>query len=329
MSGHRLVRKLLSPTEPARSNRPALSGSRPAGFLIVSHAAITGQGQSTGVARTADSEARTSRSRSCLCGATREDLSERAWCGNNPLAPQAIRFPCLLDEHNPSSTPLRGFHMPIDLAHNDTFTTLSAMIAPAIFLTANASLIISTSNRVSRVVDRIRVLVDLADKIGRGASDLDFPAERMEHVHRQLEHLQWRSDRLRAAMTALYLAFSSFVGTSLTLAIDDWLKNRLGSLPTLLAIAGVGLMLFASINLVRECFSAWRQPPGHSVLRSAQCPAAGGRAIADVKRHMSSNRPAVTSVPRTRRLREGTRATRRLRKGPSAFRDCDMPLTTT
>ncbi len=213
--------------------------------------------------------------------------------------------------------------MPIDLAHNDTFTTLSAMIAPAIFLTANASLIISTSNRVSRVVDRIRVLVDLADKIGRGASDLDFPAERMEHVHRQLEHLQWRSDRLRAAMTALYLAFSSFVGTSLTLAIDDWLKNRLGSLPTLLAIAGVGLMLFASINLVREALQALggnRRDIQFYV--RAQCPAAGGRAIADVKRHMSSNRPAVTSVPRTRRLREGTRATRRLRKGPSAFRDC-------
>ena len=146
--------------------------------------------------------------------------------------------------------------MPVNFASSDTYTTLSAMIAPAIFLTANASLIISTSNRVSRVVDRIRVLVDLADKIGRGASELDFPVERMEHVHFQLEHLQWRSDRLRAAMTALYLAFSAFVGTSLSLAIDDWLQKRLGALPTLLAIAGVGLLLFASINLVREALQA-------------------------------------------------------------------------
>jgi hypothetical protein len=139
---------------------------------------------------------------------------------------------------------------------DNTYTTLSAMIAPAIFLTANASLIISTSNRVSRVVDRIRVLIDLGDKIGRGVSELDFPAERMEHVNVQLDHLQTRSDRLRAAMTALYLAFSSFVGTSLTLAIDDWLRNRLGALPTLLAIVGVGLMLYASINLVREALQS-------------------------------------------------------------------------
>jgi Protein of unknown function (DUF2721) len=146
--------------------------------------------------------------------------------------------------------------MPIGLANSDAYTTLSAMITPAIFLTANASLIISTSNRVSRVVDRIRVLSDLADKIGRGVSELDFTAERLEHVNVQLDDLAWRSDRLRSAMTALYLALSTFVGTSLTIAIDDWLKYRLGPLPTLLAVAGVSSMLFASINLVREALQA-------------------------------------------------------------------------
>lgn len=146
--------------------------------------------------------------------------------------------------------------MPSFLARNDAYATLSAMITPAIFLTANASLIISTSNRVSRVVDRIRVLNDLSDKIGRGIAELDFTAERMEHVNIQLDALERRSDRLRFALMALYLAFSSFVGTSLTLAIDAWLKNGLGALPTVLAVLGVGLMLFASINLLREALHA-------------------------------------------------------------------------
>ena len=148
--------------------------------------------------------------------------------------------------------------MPIGLPTNDTYTTLSAMITPAIFLTANASLIISTSNRVSRVVDRIRVLNDLADKLGRGATDLDFTAERMEHAHDQMERLVRRSDRLRLALTALYLAFSSFVGTSLTLAIDALLRNWLIALPTFLALVGVGLMFVASINLVLEALGALR-----------------------------------------------------------------------
>jgi hypothetical protein len=139
-----------------------------------------------------------------------------------------------------------------------TYSALSAMITPAIFLTANASLIISTSNRVTRVVDRIRVLNDLADKLDRGVTELDFPAERLEHVHDQMRRLESRSDRLRFALTALYLAFTSFVGTSLALAIDALLWNWLIALPTLLAVIGVGLLLFASVNLVLEALGALR-----------------------------------------------------------------------
>jgi hypothetical protein len=137
-----------------------------------------------------------------------------------------------------------------------TYNALSAMSAPAIFLTANASLIVSTSNRVSRVVDRIRVLNDLLDKIGRGVTDFDFTAERSEHAEDQIKRLERRSDRLRFALTALYLAFSSFVGTSLTLAIDAMLKNWLIALPTFLALIGVCLMFFASVNLVQEALEA-------------------------------------------------------------------------
>jgi hypothetical protein len=132
------------------------------------------------------------------------------------------------------------------------------MITPAIFLTANGSLIISTSNRMSRIVDRIRVLNDLGDQLCRGGTDLDFPEERLAHVQDQLARLIWRSDRIRYALTALYLAFGAFAGTSLTLAIDVWTGNRLVALPTLLAVLGVGLMLFACVNMVREAFAALR-----------------------------------------------------------------------
>jgi hypothetical protein len=137
-----------------------------------------------------------------------------------------------------------------------TYAVLSAMITPAIFMTANGSLIISTSNRMSRIVDRIRVLNDLGDRLCRGTADLDFLEERLTHVNDQLNRLIWRSDRIRYAMTALYLAFGAFAGTSLTLAIDVWTGNLLVALPTLLAVLGVGLMLFACVNMVREAFAA-------------------------------------------------------------------------
>jgi Protein of unknown function (DUF2721) len=132
------------------------------------------------------------------------------------------------------------------------------MITPAIFLTANASLIISTSNRMARVVDRIRILNDQADKLGRGVTDLDYTAERLEHLRDQLQRLEWRNDRIRYALTTLYIAFTTFVGTSLVLAVDALLSNRLIALPIVLAVAGVALLLFASVNLALEALEALR-----------------------------------------------------------------------
>ena len=111
------------------------------------------------------------------------------------------------------------------------YDTLTAMITPAIFLTANASLIISTSNRMSRVVDRIRVLNDLVDRLGRGTTDLDYAAERVNHLRDQLRRLEWRNERIRYALTTLYIAFTTFVGTSLVLAVDALLKEPAHSPP--------------------------------------------------------------------------------------------------
>ena len=144
------------------------------------------------------------------------------------------------------------------LLEPSNYATLSAMITPAIFMTANGSLIISTSNRMSRVVDRIRVLNDRGDELCRGDSKLDFVAERRAHVAGQLAHLEGRSDRVRQALTLLYLAFTSFVGTSLTLAIDTLIGNKslTTSLATSLSVGGVVLMLAASVNLVLEAQAA-------------------------------------------------------------------------
>ena len=139
-----------------------------------------------------------------------------------------------------------------------TFATLSAMIAPALFLTANGSLIISTSNRMSRIVDRIRAMNDLADQIDRGVIGLDYSDERLGHVVEQLAHLEWRSDHVRLALTFLYMSLSAFAGTSLALGAVVLVKSRMSEAPSLLAVAGVVLMLAAAVNLTREARRALR-----------------------------------------------------------------------
>lgn len=138
------------------------------------------------------------------------------------------------------------------------YETLSAMISPALFLTANGSLIISTSNRLSRIVDRVRVLNDSLDRLGRDPGDLDFVSERIAMTEEQLGRMARRSDHVRVALTLLYLALAAFAGTSLTLAVDVWLVHQIRAVPTALAVAGVCLMLGAAVRLVREALAALR-----------------------------------------------------------------------
>jgi hypothetical protein len=140
----------------------------------------------------------------------------------------------------------------------ENYTALSAMITPALFMTASGSLIISTSNRMSRIADRIRELNEQADDLSRGGSGLDLPAERLVHVADQLERLVWRGDRIRLALTLLYQAMAMFVGTSLTMAIDSLIGNYFAALPTSLAIGGVTLLLVSCVQLTREARTSLR-----------------------------------------------------------------------
>jgi hypothetical protein len=70
--------------------------------------------------------------------------------------------------------------------------------------------------------------------------------------------MERRGRLIRFALTALYLALASFVGTSLTLAIDAIVNFRFAPVATALAVLGVSLLLFASVNLVFEALAALR-----------------------------------------------------------------------
>lgn len=119
---------------------------------------------------------------------------------------------------------------------------LSAMLAPAFFLTATAGLLASANARLARVVDRLRTLIASWED---GAADA---GDRQDQIlrHRQRAHLMLRACRL------LYGALASFVGTSLALAADALLDSRLGALPTVTAVLGVLFLLAASIAMWRE-----------------------------------------------------------------------------
>ena len=132
--------------------------------------------------------------------------------------------------------------------------TVTAMIAPALFLTATGSLLISTSNRIGRIVDRIRAIVTMCES--GEFEKLDFSSHRRKHAIDELHHLHTRSNRVMAAVTMLYLAFSAFAATSMMIAINSIIGHFLDALPVMCAVAGVGLLLVACVNLVFEARSS-------------------------------------------------------------------------
>ncbi|MEG3191048.1 MULTISPECIES: DUF2721 domain-containing protein [Novilysobacter] len=128
---------------------------------------------------------------------------------------------------------------------NAHYAILTAMLAPAFFLTATASLLLSANNRLARVVDRLRGLLrELED--GKDDDEHILRIERRIRIQRRRSNLILRGSQL------LYGSISFFVGTSLTVAIDAFLDYRLGYMPTALAVLGVLTMFAASLSLSRE-----------------------------------------------------------------------------
>ena len=60
------------------------------------------------------------------------------------------------------------------------------------------------------------------------------------------------------AVTLLYMAFSTFAATSLMIAVDSVTDHHLAFVPTVLAAAGVALLLGACVNLVLEARAGLR-----------------------------------------------------------------------
>jgi hypothetical protein len=132
------------------------------------------------------------------------------------------------------------------MLQNSHYAILTAMLAPAFFLTATASLLLSANARLSRIIDRARTLLA---QLSAMQSDC---AQERAMLERRIALQRRRSLIILRAGQLLYTAISFFVGTSLAVAADTFFDHRLGGLPTALAALGVLAMLAASLLLARE-----------------------------------------------------------------------------
>src|SRR5215831_15597162 len=106
---------------------------------------------------------------------------------------------------------------------------LSAMITPAVLISACGTLIFSTSNRLGRIVDRVRELGSLLQQLA-GSED-EFKDERRREFDRQLSSHAARTQLIQRALTSFYAAVGAFVATAVAIALVT-LVPGMGCLPS-------------------------------------------------------------------------------------------------
>ena len=133
----------------------------------------------------------------------------------------------------------------------DALAVLSAMITPAVLISGCGSLIMATSGRLNRAVDRTREISRRFAELAQSAdAEAIEPERRM--LFSQLHFSTTRSRMLQRALSRLYWALGLFVGTSVAIGIVAVSSRQYAWIPLLLGLAGAGLLLYASMLLVRE-----------------------------------------------------------------------------
>lgn len=138
----------------------------------------------------------------------------------------------------------------------NAMSVLTAMITPAVLISACGTLIFSTAARLARVVDRVRTLSRQLEQLY--ASDQgDFAQERRGEVERQLS-LQARRGRLiQRSLTALYVALGFFVGTTVSIGLAGFL-TRAPWIPAALGILGTLVLFYGCMLFIGETRLALR-----------------------------------------------------------------------
>ncbi|BDA80026.1 hypothetical protein LPTSP3_g29560 [Leptospira kobayashii] len=127
---------------------------------------------------------------------------------------------------------------------------LSGMITPAVLVSASASLIFSTANRLGRIFDRVNLLKAEVEKILEGK--FEFPEERISYLKNQLSIQRKRAVLIQRSMAFLYTATSLFVISSLSLAITLAVSKEYSWIPIIVALFGGVFLFLASAFLLYE-----------------------------------------------------------------------------
>lgn len=136
---------------------------------------------------------------------------------------------------------------------SSSLAVLTAMITPAVLISASGTMILSSSVRLGRVVDRVRSLSDRLLEISREGHEEEFLEERRAMLYDQLDKLTSRSRLLQRGLTTFYLAVGIFVATSVAIGVASFTgTTRFGWIPLAFGLLGAFFLFYGSMLLVFE-----------------------------------------------------------------------------
>ena len=138
-------------------------------------------------------------------------------------------------------------------ALNSTIEFLTAMVTPALLISATGSLVLSTSTRLGRVVDRVRQLeIRLSELIyADDKEQVPLYDKRVEVIVDLLDKVTSRSRILQRAMQTFYYGIGMFTLTSVTIAIAA-IFNTYRWVPIPIGIVGIMFLFWGSVLMLRE-----------------------------------------------------------------------------
>jgi hypothetical protein len=137
-------------------------------------------------------------------------------------------------------------------APQNALSVLTAMITPAVLISACGALIFSTSSRLGRVIDRVRVLSEKFETVAANPERDEMFEERRLLIFTQLDRQTSRARLIQRSMVAFYSALGVFVATSVAIAVISAFARNFTWVAVALGLIGGLFMLYGSMLLIIE-----------------------------------------------------------------------------
>ena len=137
---------------------------------------------------------------------------------------------------------------------SNPFAALSLIVAPAVLTNASSILILSTSNRLARAIDRARVLATQLEK-----PDV-IPGRLMNLRLTEMASAERRALLLLGALRLFYASLGAFAGAALSSLLGAaFVERGHGALPAALELVAVGAGFIGVAGLIVGCVLLLRE----------------------------------------------------------------------